>query len=142
LGQLRKEGRGRQEALDLLANDRAAVDYTTLNKIQHLAKAVQAGEPGADDKLLAAAREREAELRQHPRVLPASEPLRIFCGVLREIFKVAVGYLKHPIPPGRAWPLCRRFALAVFEAVGIQRDHFLTHPDRLTEFLQTDVTTD
>jgi hypothetical protein len=140
LGQLRKEGRGRQEALDLLANDRAAVDYTTLNNIQHLAKAVQAGEPGADENLAAAARKREVELRQHRRVLPASEPLRFFCGVLRETFKVVAE--THPIPPGRAWPLCRRFALAVFEAVGIQRDDFLTHADRLTQYLQTDVTTD
>jgi len=141
LRQLEKKGRGRREALDLLANDRAAVDYTTLDAIQNLAKAVLAEQPRAGEKLRTAAQQRIAELPQHPRILPASEPLRFFCGVLREIFKVATVHLNDPIAPEKAWHLCRRFALAVFDAANIERVHFFEHPARLTEYLQTDVAT-
>jgi hypothetical protein len=138
LRQLEKKGRGRQEALRLLADDRAAVDYTILDAIQNPAKAVLAKEPGAEENLLAIARNQAAKFQQHPRVVPANEPLRFFCGVLREIFKVATAHLNQPI----TWRLCRRFAWAVFEAADIERDHFRAHPGRLTEYLQTDVTTD
>jgi hypothetical protein len=143
LHQLEKKGRARQEALYLLSNDRAAVDYTTLNAIQSLAKAVLTEKPGAEDNLLQVARNRAAELRQHPRVVHTSEPLRFFCGVLREIFKVMTAdHLKQTIPSEKAWKLCRCFAFAVFEAAGIERHHFFAHPERLTEYLRTDVTTD
>jgi hypothetical protein len=98
LHQLEKGRRGRQAALDLLSNDRAAVDDETLDKLQPLAEAVRNHEPGAEEALMKAARRRDAELKEHPRVLPRSEPLRFFCGVLRKIFfEVASAHLNQPI---------------------------------------------
>jgi hypothetical protein len=141
LRQLEKKGRGRQDALDLLSNDRAAVDYETLDRLQFLAKATRNKEAGAEEALLKAARQRDAELKQHPRVTPRSEPLRFFCGVLRKIFKVASAHLDKPTSE-EEWRLCRRFASAVLKAANIERDHFIAHPDRFTEYLQTDVTID
>src|SRR5262249_51170067 len=82
LRQLEKRGRGRQDALDLLSNDRAAVDDETLDRLQPLAKAARNKEPRAEEALLKAARQRDAELKEHARVMPRSEPLRFFCGVL------------------------------------------------------------
>jgi hypothetical protein len=140
LRQLEKKGRARQEALELLGSDRAAVDYTTLGAIQNLANAARNGEAGAKEILLKAARKRDAELQEHPRVVTEAEPLRFFCGVLREIYRIASAHLEQPVTSEEAWRLCRRFALAIFEAANVERHHFLAHPERLTEYLQTDVT--
>lgn len=139
LRQLQAKGRSRREALELLANDRGAVDYTTLNEVQNLAKAVLANEPGAEEVLLSVAHGREAELRQHPRIVTANEPMLFFCGVLRLIFAVAAIHLKQPIASQKAWRQLRLFALAVFNSAGIEYPEFCAHPERLTKYLQTDV---
>ena len=138
LQQLEKRGRAREDALNLFADDRADVDYTTHNIMQSLAKAVLDGRPGSNDALAQAARDRIAELADHPRVATSTESLRLFCGILREIFF----HVKGEIPEEETWRRCRRFALEIFTAAGIDHADFDAHPERLTEYLGTDVSTD
>jgi FAD/FMN-containing dehydrogenase len=142
LQQLKKKGRPRRNAIELLSHDRAAVDDATLDAIQPLAKAVLADKTGTGqtlEALLKAAGQREAELSQHPRIAPASEPFRFFCGRLRVIFlRYSTVHLNKPAE--KAWHLCRCFAQAVFNAAQIEYHDFVIHPQRLTEFLKTDVT--
>jgi hypothetical protein len=142
LQQLEKQGRARRDALEVLGHGRAAVDDTTLEAIQPLAKAVLADKRRTDqtlEALLNAARQRDAELGQHPRVVPTSEPFRFFCGVLRRIF-FTYSTVHQNEPAEKVWHLCRCFALAVFDAAQIEHHDFLARPKRLTEYLQTDVT--
>jgi hypothetical protein len=138
LRQLEKRGRAREDALNLFADDRAAVDYTTHNIMQPLAKAVLDGRPDSNDALAQAARNRIAELADHPRVATSTEPLRLFCGILREIFF----HVKGEIPEQETWRRCRRFALEIFTAAGIDHADFEHHPKRLTEYLRTEVSVD
>jgi hypothetical protein len=134
--------RARKESLALLADDRAAVDYTTINILQPLAKAVLAGQPGANEALRQAAQSRTEELTPHPRVLTSVEPMRLFCGVLRLIFNESAAHLKGRITDEEAWHRCRRFATELFTAAGIDHADFDAHPERLTEYLGTDVSID
>jgi hypothetical protein len=142
LQRLEKGGRAREESLALLADDRAAVDYTTHGIIQPLAKAVLEGRPGSNEVLAQAARSRAAELAKHPRVTTSTEPMRHFCGHLRVIFSESTAHLKEKITKEEAWHRCRRFALAIFTAAGIEHADFASHPGRLTEYLGTDVSPD
>src|SRR6516225_10950904 len=57
LSQLKKRGRAREESLKLLADDRAAVDYTTHDLLQPLAKDVLNRQVGADQALELTAQE-------------------------------------------------------------------------------------
>jgi hypothetical protein len=142
LQQLKKKGRPRRNAIELLSHDRAALDDATLAAIHPLAKAVLADKTGTGqtlEALLKAASQREAELSQHPRIAPAREPFRHFCGVLRVIFlRYSTVHLNEPAE--KAWHLCRCFAQAVFDAAQIEYHDLVIHPQRLTEFLKTDVT--
>ena len=95
-----------------------------------------AGKPEATKLLSRVARARAAELRNHERVLPRTESLRFFCGVLREIFRRSA----EPAP-GEAWHRCRQFALEVFIIADVEHADFDAHPERLTEYLGTDVST-
>jgi hypothetical protein len=70
LGQLKKSGRAREESLRLLADDRAAVDYTTHDLLQPLAKDVVNGRQGADEAL---ARAHRKDLT-NSRCIPAYQP--------------------------------------------------------------------
>jgi hypothetical protein len=142
LRQLEKHGRAREESLALFANDRGAVDYTTHEIIQPLAKAVLEGRPGSNEVLAQGARNRAEELAVHPRVATSIEPMRLFCGILRVIFNQSTADLKGQITQEEAWRRCRQFALAIFTAAGIEHADFGSHPDRLTEYLGTDVSTD
>jgi hypothetical protein len=135
LRQLKKRGRAREDALNLFADDRAAVDYTTHNIMQPLAKAVLDGRPGSNDALAQAARNRITELVDHPRVATSTESLRLFCGILSKIFF----HVKGEIPEDEAQRRCRRFALEIFTVAGIDHADFDAHPERLTEYLGTDV---
>ncbi len=138
LGELKKAGRAYDRAVARLADDCSGVDYTTHSVVQCLARAVLAGERGAREKLWQAADLRAAELREHPRVQTATEPLRLFCGFLREIFiHAAAPELKPPL--GDGWHHCRQFAMEVFTIAGIEHADFDAHPERLTEYLGTDV---
>jgi hypothetical protein len=142
LRHIEKRGRPREDSLALLANDRAAVDYTTLNLLQPLAKAVQEGRSGSNEALVQAAQNRAAELTNYPRVMTATEPLRFFCGVLRTIFNRSTAHLQGKITQEEAWHRCRQFAIEIFTAAEIDHADFDTHPERLTEYLGTDVTAD
>jgi hypothetical protein len=138
LRELKKAGRAYDRAVTRLADNRSGVDYTTHSIVQPLARAVLAGEQGSREKLSQAADLRAAELRQHPRVHTAKEPLRLFCGFLREIFiRAASPELKPPL--GDGWHHCRQFAMEVFAVAGVEHADFDAHPGRLTEYLGTDV---
>jgi hypothetical protein len=138
LGELKKVGRAYDRAVRRLADERSGVDYTTHDVLRPLAMAVLARQPGARESLSQAADLMAAELRQHPRVHTSKEPLRFFCGVLREIFNRAAAPGLRP-PLGDGWHHCRQFAVEVFAIAGIEHADFETHPNRLTEYLGTDV---
>jgi hypothetical protein len=142
LQQLEKHGPARQEALELLAHDRAAVDYTTHDLLQSLAKDVHNERSAANEALVCAAQERAFALASHPRVFTSAEPLRFFCGRLRQIFNDCTPHLRGRITEEEAWYRCRQFALAVFSVAGIPHADFGIHPERLTEYLGTDVSID
>jgi hypothetical protein len=137
LAELYRPGRSYEAALSRLASDQCGVDYTTLDRLQPLVRAALAGDPEAPKALAAAAKERAAELRNHPRIAPETESLRFFCGVLRVIFDAAASPSMD-----RTWHNCARFALEVFAVAGIEHADFDAHPERLKEYLATDVTSD
>jgi hypothetical protein len=139
LQQLEKGGRAAEDSVALFADDRAAVDYTTHSLLQPLARAVQEGRPGSNEALMAAARNRVEELTNHPRVATSTEPMRFFCGVLRAIFNGSSAHPKDQISEKEVWQRCRRFALEILTAAGIAHADFDAHPERLTEYLGTDV---
>jgi hypothetical protein len=141
LAELEKSGRAYRKAVARIADDRAGIDYTTHGILQPLAKAVLAKDPNAAEALLRAASARAGELRQHKRVNPSTEPLRFFCGVLRLIFnKAAAPALRGTTEEG--WHHCRRFAMEVFDIAGVDHADFDAHPERLTQYLGTDVSVD
>jgi hypothetical protein len=130
-----------ERAVARIADDRSAVDYTTYDTLQPWAKAVLANVPGAREALARAAVARAEQLRKHKRVDTGTEPLRLFAGILRLIFnQAAAPVLKGTVEEG--WHNCRRFALEVFTIAGIEHANFDAHPERLTEYLGTDVTVD
>jgi len=134
LAQVTKPGREYEKAVSQLADDRSGVDYTTLEIVKPLAMAVLAGNAGAKQVLAEAAAIRVAALREIPRVAPRAEALRLFCGVLRLIFDDAAATTLD-----RTWANCGKFALEVFAVSGIETADFEAHPERLTEYLRTDV---
>jgi hypothetical protein len=140
--QLKKPSRAREESIKLLADDRAAVDYTTHDLLQPLAKAVLNRQVGADQALERKAQDLDTALASHPRVSTSAEPLRFFCGVLRLIFDHCTDHLRGRTTEQERWHRCRRFALEVFSTAGITHANFDAHPERLTEYLQTDVSFD
>lgn len=135
LCELMQPGRSYTTAVSRLADDRSGVDYTTLGRLQPLAQAVLAGDERARGALAEAARVRTSELSGHPRVAPETESLRFFCGVLRLIFD-------HFASPAmeRTWRNCGAFALEALTVAGIDHADFGAHPERLKEYLGTDVT--
>ena len=141
LREIEKKGRRYKKGVERLADDRSGVDYTTHAAVQPLAKAVLANCPMAREALARAAGSRAGELRKHKRVDPRKESLRFFCGVLRLIFNhAAAPALRCNVDV--AWRHCRQFAMEVFVISGIDCANFGAHPERLTEYLQTDVTVD
>lgn len=140
LAELKRKGRAYEKAVIRLADDGSAVDDITLKALQRLAKATLAGQRGAKAALAQAAHARAEELRTHKRVTPRTESLRLFCGWLRVIFNGATDHLKGRVTTDEAWRQCRRFALEVFTVAGIDPADFHAHPERLTEYLGTDVT--
>ena len=141
LAELGRKGRAYQKAVARLADDCSAVDDVTLKKVQSLARAVLAGDSGARGALAQAADARAEELRRYyKRVHPPTESLRLFCGWLRVIFNSATDHLKGQVTTDEAWRRCREFALEVFTVAGIDTADFHAHPERLTEYLGTDVT--
>ncbi len=139
LHDLFKKGRAYKQAISRLADDHSGVDSITLSVMQPLAQAVLRGEPGAEEALAQAARERDQVLAQHMRVEPATEALRHFCGWLRVIFNTATHHLRSTITTDEAWHLCRAFAMEVFTIAEIDHADFAAHPERLTEYLGTEI---
>jgi hypothetical protein len=138
LGELTKAGRAYPKAVQRLADERSGVDYTTHQMLQPLAKAVLQDEPGSQEALAQAAAKRMEELREHKRVAPPTESLRFFCGILRLIFnRSGSPALQGSLDDG--WRQCRKFAMEVFTIAGIDHADFDAHPERLTEYLGTDV---
>lgn len=139
LGELAKSGRAYEKAIHRLADDRSGVDYTTHQILQPLAMAVLKDEPGAREALAQAAAKRKEELRTHKRVAPPTEALREFCGILRLLFnRSGSPALRDGLDA--SWHQCRVFAIEVFTIAGIDHADFDAHPERLTEYLGTDVT--
>jgi hypothetical protein len=134
LAQLSRPGRVYDGAVARFADDRYGVDYTTHSQLQPLARAVTSGNLGARAALEAAARARTVELRAHPRIAPDTEVLRFFCGVLRMIFADAAS-----LDTARTWHNCRRFALEVLAIAGVEHANFDSHPERLDEYLATEI---
>ena len=142
LFELKRKGRAYKRAVERLADDRSGVDYTTLNAVQPLARAVLNDGSATNREALAhAALERADVLTKHKRVDSQTEPLRFFCGFLRLIFnRYAAPTPGHTIED--RWRHCRRFAMEVFDVAGIDTANFVAHPDRLTDYLRTDITID
>ncbi len=138
LGELTKPGRTYNKAVQRLADERSGVDYTTHQMLQPLAKAVLREEPGSQEALAQVAAKRMEELRAHKRVAPPSESLRFFCGILRLIFSQSGSPALRGSLDG-SWQQCRKFAMEVFTIAGIDHADFDAHPERLTEYLGTDV---
>jgi len=95
-------------------------------------------EAGSRDSLVQVATKRAEELRTHKRIAPPTESLRFFCGVLRLIFNQS----GSPALQGsldQSWHHCRKFAMEVFTVAGIDHADFDAHPERLSEYLGTDV---
>jgi hypothetical protein len=138
LGEVTKPGRAYKKAVQRLADERSGVDYTTHEMLQPLAAAVLKDEPGSREALAQAAAKRMEELRAHKRVAPPTESLRIFCGILRLIFNQSGSPALRGSIDG-SWHQCRRFAVEVFTIAGIDHADFDAHPERLTEYLGTDV---
>lgn len=134
LAQLSRPGRAYDAAVARLADDRYGIDYTSHNRLQPLARAAMSGDAVARAALGAAVRGRAAELRAHPRIAPETEALRFFCGVLRTIFNASASPNTE-----RTWRNCRRFALEVLSVAGVEHADFDAHPERLDEYLGTDV---
>lgn len=139
LDELKKGGRSYEKAVARLGHDCSGVDYTTHHALQDLAKAVARHEVGAREALNQAASARAEQLRHHVRVNTETESLRFFCGVLRLIFNNAASSTVRGTLD-QSWYSCRRFALEVFTAAGIEHADFIAHPERLTEYLGTDMT--
>lgn len=139
LRELFKKGRVDERAVARIADERSGVDYTTHLALQSLAKAVLANEPHAVDSLAEHVERRIGELEEHERVLPSAESLRFFCGVLRVIFNHTAAPSLKPATED-AWRNCRKFALEVFTIGCIGHPDFDNHPERLTEYLGTNVT--
>jgi len=138
LGELTKPGRAYKKAVQRLADERSGVDYTTHEMLRPLATAALKDEPGSPEALAQAVSKRMEELRAHKRVAPPTESLRFFCGVLRLIFNQS----GSPALRGsldESWQRCRKFAMEVFTVAGIDHADFDAHPERLTEYLGTDV---
>jgi hypothetical protein len=135
LEKLSRSGRTYDIAIERFADDRYGIDYTTHGRLQSLARDVMTGDRQAREALETVARERAVELRNHPRIAPDTEALRFFCGVLRVIFDAAASPETE-----RTWRNCRRFALEVLSVSGIEHADFDAHPERLDEYLGTDVT--
>jgi len=138
LGELSKSGPAYDKAVKRLADDRSGVDYTTHEMLQPLAKAVLEDETCSREMLARAAAKRAEELRAHKRIAPPTEALRFFCGVLRLIFNQS-GSPALNDSFDESWRQCRRFALEVFTIAGMDHADFEAHPERLTEYLGTDV---
>jgi hypothetical protein len=140
LRQLEGSRRAQREAIEVLANAQSGVDSETHGLLYPLAKSVLAGDVSAKHLLLQIAEGQAAAIAAHPRVQTSSEPMRHFCGVLRVIFNECT---RHPgwvgVGQDEAWRRCGQFALQIFAAAGIDHADFDAHPERLKEYLGTEV---
>jgi hypothetical protein len=134
--------RAQWDAIEVLADRQSGIDSETSRLLYPLAKRVVEGDVAAKALLIRAARHRAATLETYPRVATSTEPFRHFCGELRVIFnECTCHYGWAGIDPEEAWHRCRQFAMEIFDAAGIEHN-FHAHPERLKQYLGTDVSTD
>ena len=123
-------------ALRYFKNDRSGVDAETFDAMSPTARECLS----SIERLCSVAEVQRARLRKHPRVYPAQEALRYFCGMLRLFFE------RFAEPSRRTGPeasrFLRGFALAVLTEVGVDHADFESHPDRLDELLGADIPPD
>lgn len=128
----KSRGRFYREAVQLLTEERSAIDEQTWTMLHTLAVAVNNREDGAERILAEAARCRDAELECHQRVYPRKESFRLFCSVIRVFF------VEHADENFRTWPRLKKFAHKVLELAEV--DHsFDAHPERLEEYLRAEL---
>lgn len=116
-----------------------SLDPETQNVLLPVAKTLLSAEKAsfqdAARALLVTIDDRIKQLRQHPRVNPANQPLRYMCALLRYAFLM----FKAPAVPPQKTRL-RAFVFAVFSAFEIGgADSFTNHPARLDDHLLSDL---
>jgi hypothetical protein len=127
-------GRNHQKAVERLTHDNSGLDSETLRRLMPLALAVVDGDGAAHKALDRACRERLAELREHPRVSPRSESLRLFCFFLNGIWGHCAMPTKRHDKGAR-----RMFAMEALTIAGADPSGYVAHPERLDELLDSDV---
>jgi hypothetical protein len=132
----RPTGRGYNRAVRRMSEDSSGVDDTTLATLQPLAKAVLAGKAEATESLSRGSSCESCGIAEPRARFARTGSLRFFCGVLREIFR----HWAEPAP-GEAWHRCGKFALEVLTIGDVEHADFIAHPERLREYLGTDVST-
>jgi len=132
IDEAQRTGKRFANALIQFTNERSAVDEETFDALNPRAReclaALERFHSNAD-----AARER---VREWPRINPLQEQLRHFCGWLRLIYCHATPNHAHD---SNMQAKMRKFALAVFVAMGLDHADFEAHPERLDELLATDI---
>jgi hypothetical protein len=138
LARLVKKGRHFDDALHLFASDRSGVDSETHLLLRDLAQRTLEGDAEAESMLLDAARLREIQLASCKRWQPEIEILRHFVSALRAVFDGVT--VASEASEAAYWPRCRRFVREVMDSAGIETADFVAHPERLTEYLRTELT--
>ena len=135
LDEILAHGRTYEQAVQRIADDKSSVDCVTHDRLQALALAVMGGDVAARDGLDCAAREERGQLLRHRRITPKTEALHWFCVMLKLFFDeyAAKGLERTPANS-------RVFALEALTIAGVNEPDFGTHPERLTEYMETDVT--
>lgn len=127
-------GRNHHRAVERLTHDNSGVDSETLKRLMPLARAAVDGDGGAREALDQACRERLAQLREHPRVSPRTESLRLFCFFLNGIWGHCATPTKRHDKGAR-----RMFAMEALTIAGADPSGYVAHPERLDELLDSDL---
>jgi len=132
IDEAQRTGKRFAKALAQFTDARSAVDEESLETLNPSARECLA----ALERFKSNANAARERLRKYPRVNPLQEQLRHFCGWLRLIYCHATS--NHG-KNSNMHANMRKFALAVFAAMGLDHADFETHPERLDELLATDV---
>jgi hypothetical protein len=131
---LQKAERPLSDALAPFLSENSSIDIETFAAFEATAKKCMA----TLEKLDSIAAAQIARLKSGPRVIPATECLSQFSGILGKLFhKFADPDLTKP---QAATKCLREFALIMFEEAGIENADYYSHPERLDEMLRTDAT--
>lgn len=112
------------------------VDQETLARLRPFALAALNGGEAERQALIATVCQRAAELQDHLDTDPHVEALHYFCGIARLIFSA------YTVPTMvRSLHNCRRFVLEMLAIAGVDCADFDASPDRLDQYLRTDMST-